>query len=556
MARVLSIDQLADEYSSSDDFLEVVGRLEHEQLDFKVRPDGLGDVMPAMSMTDGGLIVLGISDRAREIRGCPLNQAAQDRIMDAAHSVGLDVLLREVTVGGVSITVVAVPEVRNRIVTTTDGRLLRRNGSSNRPLVGDALGRFVRDRDQRSAEEEPVGVPALDEIELDLVNHVLTEDGRGRVRREGLTRALTDLGVAHREPAPTGTVLLKAAVILFARDPRRFIPGAAVQVVRRAGVGPGPGPTTARAELSGPVPRLIEDAMRFIEQHTGQISVVIGARREAIPVYPTAAVRETLLNALAHRDYGISGTTVDVTIWDDRLEIQSPGGLPGHITVDNIREEHYSRNRRVMGVLKTLRFVEEYGEGMDRIFGELEARLMSPPLITDTAASVTVTLYARSLLSPEDQAWLALLGHLPVTPPERRALVLARREGSVTPRRLRTVLPGEDVDALLAAAVAKGLLTMTGERGGARYVLSDEIVMRSGASGLEARGRQRQRLLDEIVRQGSLSTVEAAELLGEGLLLARHLLNDLARAGQVVARGRTRARRYYLPELALAEERQ
>jgi ATP-dependent DNA helicase RecG len=176
------------------------------------------------------------------------------------------------------------------------------------------------------------------------------------------------------------------------------------------------------------------------------------------------------------------------------------------VTVDNIREEHYSRNRRVMGVLKTLRFVEEYGEGMDRIFGELEARLMSPPLIADTAASVTVTLYARSLLSPEDQAWLALLGHLPVTPKERRALV--------------------------------------------------QIVMRSGASGLEARGRQRQRLLDEIRRQGSLSTVEAAEVLGEGLLHARHLLNDLARAGQVVARGRTRARRYYLPELAPAEERQ
>ena len=71
------------------------------------------------------------------------------------------------------------------------------------------------------------------------------------------------------------------------------------------------------------------------------------ARREVIPVYPTAAVREPMLDALAHLDYGLSGATVDVTIWDDRLEVRSPGGLPGHLTVDNIRHEHYFRNRQV-----------------------------------------------------------------------------------------------------------------------------------------------------------------------------------------------------------------
>jgi hypothetical protein len=203
-----------------------------------------------------------------------------------------------------------------------------------------------------------------------------------------------------------------------------------------------------------------------------------------------------------------------------------------------------------MNVLKILGYVEEYGEGMPRIFDAMEARLMRPPVIVADAVSVTLTMYAGSLLSAEDQAWLALLGHLSLTPSERRLLVRARREGWITPRRLRAEMPDENVDVLLAGGVAKGLLRQEGERGGSRYVLSDEVVLRAGASGLEARGRQRQMLLDEIRRGGSISTVEGADLLGEQVHIVRHLLNDLVRAQLIVAVGNTRGRRYYLPELA------
>lgn len=107
------------------------------------------------------------------------------------------------------------------------------------------------------------------------------------------------------------------------------------------------------------------------------------------------------------------------------------------------------------------------------------------------------------------------------------------------------VMPQAEVDSLIAGAVAKGLLVRTGHGGGVRYVLSDEVVMRAGATGLEARSRNRQMLLDEMRRRGSLSTAEGAELLDEDLTLVRHLLNDLTRAGLAAARGRTRARRYY-----------
>jgi len=339
--------------------------------------------------------------------------------------------------------------------------------------------------------------------------------------------------------------VLRAAAVLFARDPGKFFPGAAVQVVRREGVGPGPGPAAARAECTGPLTRILADCLAFISKHTRQFSVVRGVRREILPEYPTLVLREAILNALAHRDYGLPGATVDVTIWDDRIEVRSPGPLPGHITVENMREEHYSRNRRIMRVLKAARFVEEYGEGVDRMYLEMEARLMEPPTFSAAESSVTVTLRNRFLVDVEDQVWLSLLGHHAMTVEERRALVLARREGSVTPRRLRQVLGESDVSRVLSGAVAKGILTRVGERGGSRYKLSDEIVLRAGSAGMEAQSRKGQMLYDAIKQRGSISTSEGMELLGESASAVRGLLNGLVGMGLARAEGRTRGRRYY-----------
>jgi len=95
--------------------------------------------------------------------------------------------------------------------------------------------------------------------------------------------------------------------------------------------------------------------------------------------------------------------------------------------------------------------------------------------------------------------------------------------------------------------VTKGLLVRIGEKGGTRYVLSDEVILRAGSQGLEAQNRKRQRLLDEIKRTGGISTAEGAALLGEDPTTVRHLLNDLVTAGLAQATGRTRARRYHAP---------
>ena len=543
-----SIPRIADipRQLSPDAFWELFGRLEHAELDFKRGvPADIRDTIAAMAMTHGGLIVHGVDDR-RQLVGCPLSQNTQDRITRIAAECGVDVQLLALAVGDLELTVCAVPEVRRRIVTTPDGRLLRRVGGDSQPLRGDAMARFVREREHRAGEDEPLAVVDLSAFDIAAVNQALTADGRPAVRRDGIARALTDLGVAVSAAPPLESRVLRAALVLFAADAREHVRGAAVQLVRRAGVEPGPGPSTAREECAGPLAETLDCCLRFVAAHTRRFEVVTGSRRDALPEYPEPVLREAIVNALAHRDYGLTGATVDITVWDDRIEVRSPGPLPGHITLDNMRAEHYSRNPRIMRVMKTMRLVEEYGDGIDRMYREMEARLMEPPLFEATASSVTVTLRNRMLVDIEDQVWLNQLGSEDVTSDERRAIVAARRAGSVTPRELRAMLPDTDVTALLARTVNKGLLTRIGHRGGTRYELSDAMVRRAGSPGMAARNRRRQVLLDEIRRRGSLSATEAATLLDTSPVVARGLLNELVGLGLARAAGRTRARRYYV----------
>ena len=127
-------------------FWRLIGRIEHERLEFKRSALHLRDAIAAMAMSEGGAIVLGVSDE-RDLVGRPLDQETLDRITAAACECGVDVGVREIAVGRVPLTIVVVPAVRDRIVTTPDGRLLRRVGSMNQPLRGDALSRFVRARE-------------------------------------------------------------------------------------------------------------------------------------------------------------------------------------------------------------------------------------------------------------------------------------------------------------------------------------------------------------------------------------------------------------------------
>ena len=136
---------LAPERMSRRRFWRRFGRLEHERLEFKRSTASLQESVVAMSMNAGGVILVGVSDD-RRLTGCALDQLALDRIAFVAHETAVAIETRVLDVGGTPVLMIAVPAVGDRVVTTSDGRILRRLGSANQPLRGDAVSRFVLER--------------------------------------------------------------------------------------------------------------------------------------------------------------------------------------------------------------------------------------------------------------------------------------------------------------------------------------------------------------------------------------------------------------------------
>jgi len=133
------------------------GRLEHERLEFKRSTASLQESVVAMSMNSGGVILVGVADD-RRLTGCRLDQPALDRIAFVAHETAVPVKVRILDVGRTPVIMITVPAVGDRVVTTSDGRILRRLGSANQPLRGDAVTRFVR---ERLGERRPRGPGSL-----------------------------------------------------------------------------------------------------------------------------------------------------------------------------------------------------------------------------------------------------------------------------------------------------------------------------------------------------------------------------------------------------------
>lgn len=565
-------------------FWELFGRVEHETLEFKRIVRSPLDTIPAMAMTDGGLIVFGIDEtaegsggkssrtkssstkrnktktsttkggtvqdthNARSIVGCPMTQSNLDRISQYATECHIEIQTRSFCVDETEMMAVAVPAVQNRIVTTPNGRLLRRIGGTNQPLVGDAMYRFFQERSITAGEDLPVADIAPADIDINLLNEALAAARRPLIQpdsKEQLLRALADLDLTDPSSPPDAPQALSAAVILFAQKPRKFNPHAEVRLVRTVGTyEPKPGTMAALEDYEGPLSQVFAQSVEAVKSHIKSWEVIDGIRRAWRYEYPEAVFREAIVNALAHRDYNLTGATIDIKIWDDRMEIHSPGPLPGHITVENMAEHRYRRNPKIVRVLKTLGELEDRGHGVKMMHEEMALAGLPAPEFIATPTSLTVILRNLSRFTAEERDWLSAFDPSVLTPEELRALVMARREGAMPPRRLRELFPETDISQMTDSMTAKGLLERVGKRGGTCYQLSEELIRSVGSKRKESK-RLPATLSGEIKKRGSITTQEAAEFLNKPLHAVRRLLNDLAEDGIIRAEGQTKARRYY-----------
>jgi ATP-dependent DNA helicase RecG len=142
----------------------------------------------------------------------------------------------------------------------------------------------------------------------------------------------------------------------------------------------------------------VEQAVAFVRRNTGVTATLIdGARRQEKPAYPDEAIREAVVNAIAHRDYLLSATDIELSIYADRIEIISPGRLPNGITPERMKAGcRAARNQLIKDVMRDFGYLEHMGMGVPRklIKGMLAHNGTEPDLVEEGERFI-VRLYQK-----------------------------------------------------------------------------------------------------------------------------------------------------------------
>ena len=195
-----------------------------------------------------------------------------------------------------------------------------------------------------------------------------------------------------------------------------------------------------------------------------------GFVRQDVLEYPEFAYREAIVNAVAHRDYELQGSHIQMRLFADRLEVQSPGGLGGNLTVENMVYEQYTRNPHMMRLLEDYGYVERRGLGVDHMIQSMNEAGRQPPVFEDRGSSFWVTLKGTA-----PNRHLADLARLGLNDRQVQAIRHLQNHGRITNREYQTLFDVAERTALydLQNLVQEGLAIPVSSGRGRYYILRD-----------------------------------------------------------------------------------
>lgn len=365
-----------------------------ERKSSRVSPKDLANALIAFANAEGGIIVVGIHDGK-------LDGGLDEKAVNALRQVGVDHTyppvrfdFQERSVPGGSVYVIAV-EPSSRVHEKKNGDCYLRIGDESRKLSFDERLELEYAKGERQYDATVVdgaGPSELDETAVaEFAEIIGASDG---------VRAL-----AGRYLAVDSGVTV-AAVLLFGKDPQRYFQSAFVRVLKYEGTDRLFGEEQNLLEdhrIEGRIPDVIDEARDLVSRLLPRRKQLgSDGKFSWVPVYPEAAWLEGIVNAVLHRSYSIHGDHVRVEIFADRIEITSPGRFPGLADPrDPLRIARFARNPLIARSAIDLGYGQELGEGIRRIYHEMQHAEFRDPEYRQTSGSVTLILAALPRIRPE-----------------------------------------------------------------------------------------------------------------------------------------------------------
>lgn len=357
----------------------------------------IADELIGMLNADGGILALGISDdgqiqdlRERTDKLDEYRKLAFDYIHPPCH-----IQLEEIEIGGKLIFLFHVESDLERIYSRKDtDKVFLRVADSNRELNCEQIKKLEYDKNIRRFEDEVL--PDFDKDDLD---NDLLEEYQKKLNFKG---NILDLLYKRNLVTKVGDSyqFKKSAVLLFAKDPERYIPSASVRYVRYEGTLAKVGTehnVVKDQRFENNIPRLIDELTYFIRTSLRDyyfLNLQQG-KFQKVPEYPEEAWLEGVVNALCHRSYNVQGNVIYIKHFDDRIEISNSGPLPAQVTIENIKTERFARNPRIARVLEDMGYVRQLNEGVSRIYQSMEKSLLAEPEYREQNGNVYLTLRNR-----------------------------------------------------------------------------------------------------------------------------------------------------------------
>lgn len=387
-------------------------------------------VLSGMANADGGTVLVGV-EPDKSVTGIPHDSDELHGLMQAPQTLlrpQLQPSCEKVRLGNLQLLKFEVASGLD-IYRIAGGRSFYRIASEIVSLPADQIHALKESKKSVFYERRQALNATWYDLDTELVQSFVDKVQPGRDPQAVLTQTYHLLDHSRGLPAPN-----MGALLLFAKDVTRWHPRAGIDFVKYEGADRQHGSSlnvVKRIRFEAPLVRLIDEAVGRIKEHVRERTILHDLFFRERLEYPTFAWQEALVNAVAHRDYDLTGASIELWMFDDHIAVRSPGAPPPPVTLDQLRRQkslHFSRNPLMVRALADLGYLREMGEGVPRIFQEMEAYGLHPPELSLEGFVFTVTMRNAPVYDEATLRWLNQFGNH-ISQRQRRLLAYAYCHG-------------------------------------------------------------------------------------------------------------------------------